>query len=102
MEDCIFCKIVKKEIPAQIVKETKDFLVFADLHPAATTHFLIVPKEHFTDITSTTNEVWEGIRYIAMDLQKQLVLPGFRLENNAGTMAEVKHLHVHFKAGLKK
>ncbi|MEK7525901.1 MAG: HIT domain-containing protein [Patescibacteria group bacterium] len=101
MEDCIFCKIVKKQISTQFVKETNDFVVFADINPAAPTHLLIIPKQHHEDLLTITNEVWQGVRYVALELQKQLALPGFRLENNVGTMAAVKHFHVHFKAGIK-
>ena len=46
MNDCIFCKIVKKEIPAHIVYEDKDFLAFLDIHPQSPGHVQVIPKEH--------------------------------------------------------
>jgi len=96
MDGCVFCKIVAKEIPADIVKETENFIVFKDLHPKADIHLLIVPKTHYNDIHTISDNEWEEIRDIAIHLGKEFKLNGFRLVNNAGKAAAVNHLHVHF------
>ena len=55
MKDCIFCKIVKKEIPANIVYEDKDFLAFLDIHPQSAGHTQVIPKEHYRWVWDVPN-----------------------------------------------
>lgn len=62
MEDCIFCKIIKKEIPAIIVYEDEKVLAFQDINPQAPVHILVVPKEHFDSILQTESQEQELIR----------------------------------------
>jgi len=50
MEDCLFCKIVEKEIPAELVFENDNLIAFEDINPQAPTHILIIPKEHFASL----------------------------------------------------
>ncbi len=100
--DCVFCQIVAKKIPSEIVKETPDFLVFKDIHPSAPIHFLIVPKTHQKDISEMNSTEWEGVRQIALELQKEQGLTGFRLATNIGDTAMVEHTHLHFLGGIKK
>jgi histidine triad (HIT) family protein len=96
MNDCIFCKIIAKETPAEIVKETPNILVFKDKFPKAAIHLLIVPKRHYRDITEADGEIWSEVRDLANQLAKEQNLKAFRLVHNAGTAAEVPHMHVHF------
>lgn len=96
MDECIFCKITSQKIPSEIVKETSSFVVFKDLHPKADIHLLIVPKTHYNDIHEVTDGEWLEVKNIAIELGKQFNLKGFRLVNNAGEAAAVKHLHIHF------
>ncbi len=96
MKDCVFCKIVKKEIPSQIEKETDNLIVFKDMSPKAPIHLLIVPKRHYKDITEADGDIWREIRDIANEIAKQKALVGFRLVHNAGEAAVVHHMHVHF------
>lgn len=96
MQDCIFCKIVKKEIPAEIVHETSNFVVFKDNHPKAPVHLLIVPKEHILDMRSASSDIWVEVQKIALELEKKNSLNGFVLGTNTGERAVVKHMHVHF------
>jgi len=59
MENCIFCKIIKKEIPAQIVYENSDFLAFLDIRPLSAGHTLVIPKKHYRwvwDVPTNSNE----------------------------------------------
>ena len=55
-ENCLFCKIVKKQIPAEIVLETKDVIAFCDIDPKAPIHYLIIPKAHISTINDITEE----------------------------------------------
>ena len=103
--DCIFCKIINKEIPAQIIAENDNVLVIQDIAPKTPIHYLIIPKQHFADMTHLT----ENDRDIAADIllmAKQLSesdpkAKSFRLVNNNGAAVgqTVFHIHVHFCAG---
>lgn len=95
MEDCLFCKIVSKEVPAEVEKETEKLLVFKDKFPKAPVHLLIVPKNHYKDITEADGDIWEEVRTLAVEIAKEKNLKGFRLVHNAGEAAMVKHMHVH-------
>lgn len=105
MIDCIFCKIISKELPAQSIAENKDIIVVKDIAPKATIHYLIIPKSHIKDFSSlkeTDHSLWvkmaEMAHYIAsQDPQAQ----EFRLIVNNGYNAgqRVFHLHMHFLAG---
>ena len=95
MNDCIFCKIVEKQIPAEIEKETENILVFKNKFPKAPIHLLIVPKRHYKDITEADGAVWSEVRELANEIAKEKNLKGFRLVHNAGSAAVVPHMHVH-------
>ena len=56
MEDCIFCKIVNKEIPSQIVYEDEDILAFNDINPVAPVHILVIPKKHVKSLLELEKE----------------------------------------------
>ncbi len=96
MEDCIFCKIVKGDVPTKFEKETKDLIVFKDVNPQTSVHLLIVPKKHMRDIRESGDKIWESIGKMAVKLAKEMNLKGFRLVHNAGSAAAVPHMHVHF------
>ena len=103
MSDCIFCKIVDKEIPSNIVYEDDLVLCFHDLSPVAPVHVLIIPKKHFEslDDISGSEEDLELMGYLisqVKDIAKSLDLEnGYRLVNNCGEdgYQTVKHLHFH-------
>lgn len=96
MEDCIFCKIVKKEIPTEIVKETEDLMVFKDINPKAPIHLLIIPKTHLSDISGADDDLWLKIKATILELARINNLKGYRIGSNVGQAAIVKHMHVHF------
>jgi len=100
MNDCIFCKIVRREIPSDIKKETHNFIVIADIKPSAKTHFLIVSKNHIADITSSTDNLLIEAKNIALKLQKELKLDEIQFRVNWGKLLEVNHLHFHFMANF--
>ena len=72
MNDCIFCKIINKEIPSQIVYEDEEILAFKDIHPVTPIHILVIPKKHIESVNMITEEdelvvgkVFSAIRKIA-------------------------------------
>lgn len=108
MEDCIFCKIIKGEIPSEKVYEDDKVLGFKDINPAAPIHVLVIPKEHIENVLEVEPENKEIIADIFLAINKiakQLGIEadGFRIINNCGKDAgqEVMHLHFHLLAGGK-
>ena len=104
---CVFCKIVKGEIPSPRVYEDEDFIMIRDIAPQAKIHFLAIPKKHFADVTEMTQEdaalVGRILKKIG-ELAPTLGLEGgFRLVSNKGAdaMQSVPHLHIHVLGGEK-
>lgn len=108
MEDCLFCKIVKGEIPSNKVYEDEDVLAFYDINPAAPIHILVIPKKHI----STHNEIKESDEKIIAKIHKVInniaeekgfKKNGYRIIVNCGEDGgqEVNHLHFHILAGKK-
>lgn len=102
MEGCIFCKIIRKEIPAKIAAESSKAFAFHDINPQAPVHILIIPKEHLTSILDV-QEKHGGLLADMVQLAKQCAKQegvdqtGFRLTVNCGKDAgmAVHHLHMH-------
>jgi histidine triad (HIT) family protein len=108
MEECLFCKIVRKEIKSTIVYEDDDIMVFKDIQPQAPVHMLIIPKKHIRDIMAleAADEALIGkIAGIAKTLAQRFSISecGFRLVSNCGPDAgqAVDHLHFHLLGGRK-
>ncbi len=104
MIECLFCKIVRREIPAQIVLEDECALVFVDLTPQAPTHVLLIPKKHIGSLSSSTDEdagVLGHLQRLASKVAETAGLSSFRLVTNSGRGAgqSVDHLHYHLLAG---
>ncbi|MTV50142.1 HIT domain-containing protein [Heliobacillus mobilis] len=106
MSDCIFCKIVRKEIPAQIVYEDDVVVAFKDINPAAPTHILIIPREHISSIAAAEASHQAILGQLLLASQKVTAALGIepdkhRLVINTGADAgqTVFHLHVHLLAG---
>lgn len=108
MEDCIFCKIIKGEIPSNKVYEDDDVLAFYDINPVAPIHILVIPKKHIECIAHIEKEdeqligkMYGVINKIAEE--KGFKEDGFRVIVNSGKDAgqEVMHLHFHVIAGTK-
>lgn len=105
--NCIFCKIVKGEIPSKFLLETDDVVAFNDISPQAPTHVLIIPKEHVKDISkfsaSKEDRALLGTLFQqAAELALKLKLEnGFRLVVNTGDEGgqTVHHLHLHLIGG---
>lgn len=103
--DCIFCKIIARELPAEIVAENDSVMVIKDIHPKAPTHLLILPKKHLADLRSAKTSdaaLLANILFMSQELSKKLGNPGsFRLLFNNGPEVgqKVFHMHAHFLAG---
>jgi histidine triad (HIT) family protein len=101
MEGCLFCKIVKKEIPSGIVFENDKLLAFEDINPQAPTHILIIPKEHFASLKEIPEEKKDllaellvAARQIAKE--KGLSEQGYRIVLNTGKESGQAVFHIHF------
>jgi histidine triad (HIT) family protein len=98
---CVFCQIINKEIPAQIICEDANVLVIADLNPQAPIHWLMIPKIHMESFTQASPDV---ILACALGIQKLLKDKGiaqYRIVVNTGADGgqTVPHLHFHILAG---
>ncbi|MFH1412373.1 MAG: histidine triad nucleotide-binding protein [Candidatus Omnitrophota bacterium] len=107
-EDCIFCKIGRGEIPAEIVYETEEVVAFKDLDPQAPLHVLIIPKKHIATMNDIgpaddgiAEEIFSAARKIADN--ENISADGYRLVVNCNKSAgqEVFHLHAHLLGGRK-
>lgn len=105
MIDCIFCKIINKEMPSDIAYEDDNVIVFKDINPSAPIHLLIVPKKHIVSINDLKDQDKELVGYmflIAKKMaEKQGVLEtGYRLAINVGRGGGqiIDHLHLHLLA----
>ena len=106
--DCLFCKIIKGEIPSTKVYEDEYVLGFRDINPAAPIHILVIPKKHISSLADIKPEdkeyVWkihEAMNKIAE--QEKFKEDGYRVIVNCGKNAgqEVMHLHYHILSGKK-
>ncbi len=102
-DDCIFCKIAKGEIPTNKVYEDDDVIVFDDLEPLMPVHTLIIPKDHYSDLSDnvppeTLGKVFSKVGMVA---EMKGLKNGYRVLVNTGEDASqsVKHLHVHILGG---
>ena len=102
MADCLFCKIIKKEIPSRIAHEEPDLLAFYDINPQAPTHIVLVPKTHLervSDLTPETAPLMGKLVLTANQLARKLGFSekGYRLVVNCNRDGgqTVFHLHLH-------
>lgn len=105
--DCIFCKIIRKEQPADIVYEDKKFVVFKDIKPTAPVHLLIIPKEHIASVNHLEGKhkelIGDMFLLVKKIAKKQKISDGYKLIFHAGRKGGqlVNHLHLHLKGGWK-
>ena len=108
MEDCIFCKIIKGEIPSSKVYEDEEILAFNDIHPAAPIHILVIPKKHIASLANIEKKDEELIGKIfgvinQISEEQGFKQEGYRVITNCGENGgqSIKHLHFHILAGKK-
>lgn len=99
--NCIFCKIINKEIPAEIIYEDDDAVAVLDVHPRAPGHAMILPKVHAENILDLLEDKIEGIfkavKKVTESLNKSLAPDGFTIGINHGKVSgqTIDHLHIH-------
>ncbi len=108
MHSCVFCKIVSGEIPSPMLGESEHAVAFADIHPAAPVHALVIPRKHmaaFAEANVQDATILGDLMLLAARVARELGLErsGYRLVSNTGEDAgqSVAHLHVHVLGGRK-
>lgn len=108
MKDCIFCKIVDKELPSRIIYEDNKFIAFKDVNPKAPVHLLIIPKKHIPSVNRIESQDADLVGKLILVAQKiakkeGVSESGYRLIFNIGKNAgqTVDHLHLHLLGGKK-
>lgn len=99
---CLFCKIIKGDIPAQIVYQTESVTAFKDISPQAPVHYLVIPNQHTACVSETEDPlILQQVLSGARDLAQKESLTDYRLVVNNGAEAgqTVFHLHLHLLAG---
>ena len=106
MEDCLFCKIINKEIPTEFIYEDDDVVAFKDVHPLSPVHILIIPRKHIASVIDLTEK--------EVELMGKIILTAKRIADNLGISEggyklllrvgdyggqEVNHIHLHLIGG---
>ena len=106
MEDCIFCKIVKGDIPSEKVYEDELILAFKDINPEAPIHIVVIPKKHIESLNEVTEKDADRVAHIYIktkELAQELGInkKGYRIVTNCGEQGgqTVNHLHFHVLGG---
>ncbi len=103
--DCLFCKIINKEIPTDFIYEDEKLVAFKDISPQAPVHILIIPKDHIpsnNDITNENSAIVGHVFVLAKKLAKEYGLEeGYRIVNNCKEHGgqSVNHIHFHVLGG---
>jgi histidine triad (HIT) family protein len=103
-ESCLFCRIVRGEIPAKLVAETAECVAFRDINPQAPTHVLVIPREHVPSLAEATDPALVGrLALLAAEIARQegIAEGGYRTVINTGADAgqTVLHIHLHLLGG---
>jgi len=105
MDNCLFCKIARKELPAKLVYEDEELFAFEDIHPQAPTHILLCPRKHMVSLadgTAADAALLGRLHLTAAKLAAERNLGGgYRtvINNGEGAGQSVSHLHVHLLGG---
>ena len=99
--DCLFCKIINKEIPSYKIYEDDVVYAFLDINPDSVGHTLIIPKKHYLDLDDididTLKHIMEIAKILKKRIEEKLNCDGLTLIQNSGDIQEVKHFHLHLK-----
>jgi len=101
MPDCLFCKIANHTIPVKAIHEDDHSIAFPDINPQSPTHWLLVPKQHYADITEAPAELLGHLLKEAATLAQRTLPNGFRIVINTRDDGgqTVPHLHLHILGG---
>ena len=99
--DCLFCKIINKEVPSYKIYEDEIVYAFLDINPDSVGHTLIVPKKHYLDLNdidiNTLKHIMEIAKLLKKRIEEKLNCDGLTLIQNNGKIQEIKHFHLHLK-----
>ena len=103
-DDCLFCRIIRGEIPAKLVYESPEVVALRDINPQAPTHILVIPREHVASLNHATDaEMLGRLSLVAAELAKKegIADAGYRtvINTNAGAGQTVFHVHLHLLGG---
>ncbi len=108
MQDCLFCKIARGEIPAEKVYEDEQVIAFLDINPQAPVHLLVIPRQHLVSLADAVEQhaaLLGHIQYVIAELARShgFDAAGFRVVNNCNEDGgqEVAHIHYHVLAGRR-
>ena len=97
--DCLFCKIIAKEIPNYTVYEDENVLAFLDIHPCSEVHTVVIPKKHFADLFAMSEQDFiktsDGLKHVISKLQEIINPDGMNIGINNGKAAGQAIGHVH-------
>ena len=104
--DCLFCRIIRGEIPAKVVRETEDCIAFRDINPQAPVHILVIPREHVPSLDAARDAAIVGkLALFAAELARAegIAEGGYRtvINTNADAGQTVFHLHLHLLGGRR-
>jgi len=100
-DDCIFCKIIAKEIPSKILYQNNNTIAFLDIFPISQGHTIVIPKKHYTNLETIPinelDEVMETVKIVSNLIYKNLNIDGYNiLQNNYKAAGQViNHFHIH-------
>lgn len=105
-ENCLFCRIVRGEIPANIVKETPDCVAFRDINPQAPVHVLVIPREHVDSLNTAKDAAMVGrLALVAAEIARDegVAETGYRtvINTHANAGQTVFHIHLHLLGGRR-
>ena len=96
---CVFCKIVKKEIPSSVVFEDDNVIVFKNIQPVAEHHYLVCPKKHVSNLLEVGSEILDMTIAFQHVVKTMKLESGYKLVINGGKYQSVPHLHMHLLSG---
>lgn len=104
--DCLFCKIINKDIPCFKIYEDENVLCFLDINPDCNGHTLVIPKKHILDIDDMDSDTYinllNSIKKVKKILESKLNIDGLTIVQNNGEIQIIKHFHIHLKPFYKE
>ena len=99
MKDCLFCKIIKGEIPSYKIYENEETLAFLDINPDSYGHTLVIPKKHFKSYEDITLEAIKKVnqtgKIVFQKIKENLKADGIKIVQNNGIVQDIPHYHIH-------
>ncbi|MCX8009221.1 MAG: HIT domain-containing protein [Patescibacteria group bacterium] len=100
--DCVFCKIIAKELPSEYIEETDSCIVIKDIYPQAPIHLLVIPKTHYPEFLDMPDDLLSHLFSVAKSVIKKHNIQSYRLVNNGKGAAIIDHFHVHILGKVEK